>query len=580
MRERYGRSVFNSQFSISESNMKEFNQRLLKLHGKPYGVYKSLADKPWQYGDFTMEWTHVQGDPHASASRVKLSATLKKLGIPADCANTAVRRLALADYLLRRMSRLLNAPEKEDEPLRITAPGPQMLVRNALWVGEQSLEVMLQVDLPGESRKIDGEAAVGLLIGHLSDVVTEALYWFNVSAEDCRRHLYSLEVRTALQEQLTERNLVAFVPNGAILPRASGDSQDPLKTAVPFVTPPELRVELIAMDEKIVGMGIPHGITVIAGGGFHGKSTLLRTLEEAVYPHIPGDGREHVVVEPTAFKVRTEDGRPVRATRLAPLVRELPGHVDTESFSTTNASGSTSQAANLLEAIELGSRTLLLDEDASAVNFLVRDERMQRLVRAEREPLIPLVDRIREISARGLDFIMVVGACGDYLSVADTVIVMSEYRAECATERAREVCKEDPPRRLVENAPALGNMDCRPLLPFMLPLRPGLKPSSAVERQIKVRVQGDRQVQVGRLKADLSRLSQFCDNAQMRGAGLILLNALQNATELPVRDQLEALYQQIAQGGFRKLPQAMNWEVALPRAIDVGAALMRLRVPV
>jgi predicted ABC-class ATPase len=559
--------------------MKEFHLRLQKLHGKPYGVYKSLAEKPWQYGDFTMEWTHVQGDPHATASRVKLSAPLKALGIPADCANTLVRRQALADYLTRRLARLVGDPEKEDEALRFVSPGPQMLVRNAMWVGEQNLEVLLQAELPGESRKIDGEAAVGLLIGHLSDVLTEALYWFNVPAEDCRAHLRCLEIRTALQEQLTERNLVAFVPNGAILPRMAGDSQAPLKNAVVFCTPPELRVELSVLGETFVGMGIPHGITVIAGGGYHGKSTLLRTLEEAVYPHVPGDGREYVVVEPSACKVRTEEGRPVRETRLAPLVRELPGHVNTERFCTANASGSTSQATNLLEAIELGAKTLLLDEDASAVNFLVRDERMQRLVRAEHEPLIPLVDRIREISARGLDFIMVIGACGDYLSVADTVIVMSEYRAECATQRAREVCSEDPPRRLVENAPPLGDLACRAFLPYMLPLRPGLRPNSAVERQVKVRVQGAALLQVGRLKGDMSKVTQFCDNAQMRGAGLLLLNAMQNVGELSIREQLEALCAQVENGGFRKVPQAMNWEVALPRAIEIGMALMRLRVP-
>lgn len=559
--------------------MKEFHFRLQKLHGKPYGVYKSLADKTWQYGDFTMEWTHVQGDPHATASRVKLTASLKSLGIPQEHAHTPERRLALADFLTRRVAAIIQNPEKEDEALRFVEPGPQMLVRNALWVGESQLEILLQANLPGESRKIDGEAAVSLLIGHLSDVLTDALYWFNVPEKECVAHIRCLEIRTALLAQLSDKGLVAFVPNGAILPRASGDSQAPLLSAVPFQSPPEMEVELEALGQTFVGMGVPRGITVIAGGGYHGKSTLLRTLEAAVYPHVPGDGREYVVVEPSAYKVRTEEGRPVRHTRLAPLVRELPGHVDTENFCTTNASGSTSQAANLLEAIELGARTLLLDEDASAVNFLVRDERMQRLVRAEREPLIPLVDRIRELAQTGLNFIMVIGACGDYLAVADTVLVMSEYKAEWATDRAQAVCGEDPSHRLLENAPPIGSMECRSLLPFMLPLRPDLRPTSAVERQVKVRVQANALLQVGRLKGDLARIEQFCDTAQMRGAGLLLLNALQNATERSIQDQLTELCATVERLGFRKIPQGMNWELALPRPLEIGATLMRLRLP-
>lgn len=559
--------------------MKEFHSRLRKIDGKPYGVYKSLSETVWRYGDFQMEWTHVQGDPHASASRVRLLASPAELGIPRDFTDTAEKRFALSDFLMRRLASRLAPRDDEDESLSFPQPGPQMLVRNCLWVGEQQVEVMLQARLPGEARRIDGPAAISLLIGHLSDVLAESLYWLNVSADACREHQLCYQRRNALQAALPALGLVAFVPDGAMLARRSGDSQEPMADGVPFLSPPEMRVEISAVDRTFTGMGIPAGITVIAGGGFHGKSTLLRTLEEAVYAHIPGDGREYVVTDESAFKVRTEEGRPVRDTRIAPLVRELPGGKSTESFSTANASGSTSQAANLLEALEVGARLLLIDEDASAVNFLVRDERMQRLVQAEREPLIPLVDRIREISARGISFVMVVGACGDYLSVADHVIVMHSYRAECATARAKEVCGEDPPRRLSESVPPLGDLSCRHLLPWMLPLRPGLRPNSAVERQVKVRIQADGSLHIGKLVADVSRLSQFCDQSQRRGAGLLLLNAMQNAVEEPLRDKLEAMYSQVMKQGFSKLPQALNWELSLPRPVDMAAALLRLRDP-
>jgi hypothetical protein len=337
-----------------------------------------------------------------------------------------------------------------------------------------------------------------------------------------------------------------------------------------------MRITLQIAGRDITGMGIPRGITVIAGGAYHGKSTLLSALEKSVYPHVPGDGREWIVVDPTAVRVCDEGGRSVRNTRIAPLVRELPSGISTESFSTLSASGSTSEASNLLEAMEFGSKTVLIDEDTSAVNFLIRDARMQKLVGASREPLIPLIDRARELSDSGLNIVLVAGACGDYLNVADTVIVMNQYQPEWATDRAKEICVKEPPHRLQEDHPPFIRGESRALLPYVETLLPHVRPVSPVERQVKVRVQGGR-IQIGFLEADTGSIPQFCDLTQRYGAGLIALNLLQNAVDKPTLECIEKICTQIANVGFRKIPQGMNRDVALPRALEVAMVLLRLR---
>ena len=101
-------------------------------------------------------------------------------------------------------------------------------------------------------------------------------------------------------------------------------------------------------------MGIRKGITLIVGGGYHGKSTLLKALEAGVYNHIAGDGREFVITDDTAFKLRAEDGRSITGVDISPFIKNLPNKKDTVHFSTEDASGSTSQAANLMEALESG----------------------------------------------------------------------------------------------------------------------------------------------------------------------------------------------------------------------------------
>ena len=562
--------------------MKALYQKIRTLNGKNYGLYKSLAEKAWDFGDFVLEFLHVQGDPYAPASRVQIRSKLQMLGYAAEWGSDFEHRLALSDFLYRKLSALVKEryPEK-DAAIFFDVAGPEMLVRNSLWIDNGELRACLQVKLPGEGRKIQSEAAAEILTMVLPDLVSAGVYYNKSDEKALQEHYRVLAERKEILAQLETRGLCAFVPDGAVLPRASGLSELPLEGAVPFTAPEQMAVTLNVCGREIRGMAVPKGITVITGGAFHGKTTLLQALTRAVYPHVPGDGREGIVVDETALRVGVEDGRSVRGTDLSMFVRDLPGGVSTKNFTTLSASGSTSEAANLLEAIEAGATTFLIDEDSSAVNFLIRDVRVRKLLGDEREPLIPLTDRIKEISAQGYSFILVAGACGDYLDLADNIVVMANYKAECAKTIgfASHVIASEAKQSIVV---------ARPFVDYMQPLQKSVRPISAVERQVKVKLSGDTLLQIGLLVSDTSRLNTLVDKQQRFGAGFLLLNLLQNAASNAessdasaagdsVAAAIQKLYEKIQNVGFRNLPQGMSREMSLPRVVDIACVAFRLR---
>jgi predicted ABC-class ATPase len=560
--------------------MKALYQKIRSLDGKPYGTYKNLATREWDFGDFVLEFIHVQGDPYAPASRVLLRAKLATLGYAPEWGSDFEHRLALSDFLYRRLGRMVQEryPGKDAAVVFDTA-GPEMLVRNSLWIDNGEIRACLQVRLPGEGRKIQAELAAEILTMVMPDLVAAGLYYTQGDEPAMQRHYRVLAERREILAQLDGRGLCAFVPDGAVLPRASGLSEMPLEGAVPFAAPAELAVTLNACGREIRGMGIPKGITVITGGAFHGKSTLLQALVRAVYPHVPGDGREGIVVDATALRVGVEDGRSVRGTDLSMFVRDLPGGISTKDFNTLSASGSTSEAANLLEAMEAGAKTFFIDEDSSAVNFLIRDVRVRKLLGDEREPLIPLTDRIRGLASAGMNFVLVAGACGDYLDIADNIIVMANYKAECA----KSTLSPSKAEGLIGSVEA-GKINVRPFAAYFEPLQKFVRPTSAVERQVKVKLTGDSLLQIGFLVSDTSRLVTLVDKQQRLGAGFMLLNMLQNAASNADADTpadsiagaAQKLCDTICNVGFRNLPQGMSREMSLPRAVDIACVAFRL----
>ncbi|WP_346844377.1 P-loop domain-containing protein [uncultured Rothia sp.] len=369
--------------------------------------------------------------------------------------------------------------------------------------------------------------------------------------------------------------------NGAILPRASGDLDTPLTSAVKFVAPPSLEVSFEVPSGRIItGMGISAGITLLVGGGFHGKSTLLRALERGVYAHVPGDGREFVVCDSTAISIRAEDGRAVTGTDISAMIRDLPGGVDTRNFSTTNASGSTSQAVNLAEALEVGAKTLLIDEDTSATNFMIRDERMKALISAE--PITPFVDRVKALWEQlGVSTVLVMGGSGAFLEQANTVILMENFLPSDVTEKAHQIAAEFAEKTAKSASPPANrsHAELAGLGSERFIRSSSLLPDDARKPP---RARGLEQIQIGKEDLDLRYLSQLVDPSQTQAIALCL-GKVADFTQREGSNLAQAVHAVVAQieaEGLDKLTgggSRSRGDLAAPRAAELHQAISRWR---
>ncbi|EFW09435.1 ABC-ATPase domain-containing protein, partial [Pauljensenia hongkongensis] len=432
--------------SLRTGTDRDLLKELSQMDGRPYGAYRSLAGT-WDYGDFTVAIDRVQSDPYAPPSVLRAWTTPSGMGLPDEALASSQARLAAADYLARIFYDAAHARVGRD--VQIPRPRQEVLQRSYALVLPDRVEVRFQVRLPARGRTILGRTAARLFDVDVPNIIMDCFDFVtddeatNTKRRGLLTHIAAYEDYCALRGALDENGWVAFVADGAVLARRSGVSQLPLADAVPFISPAALRASVdLPHAGAVTGLAIPPGITLIAGGGYHGKSTLLSAIARGVYAHIPGDGRELVATTPNAMKIRAADGRSITDVDISPFIGGLPGGADTTAFSTANASGSTSQAAAISEAVELGSPLLLIDEDTSATNLLIRDARMRSLV--THEPITPLVDRARGLAEAGTSLIMVVGGSGDYLDVADRVLLMDEYLCHDATERARAIVAEQP----------------------------------------------------------------------------------------------------------------------------------------
>ncbi|WP_432564667.1 P-loop domain-containing protein [Kineococcus sp. SYSU DK003] len=539
---------------------------LERLDGGPYARYRSLTGRGWDLvPGLTVTLRHAQADPFAPPSRweVRFDRTpFAALGLAA-----AARRRALAGFLARSAA----APRS---PFRIDAGGQEVLQRSSFEVAADGSAVLrFGYHLPGPRRRVDAPTAVADLTRALPDLLREHV--LGVDLQQARDFCDVVEDTVHLRSALPGLGLVAFVADGAVLPRASGVDDRPLREAVPFASPEALRVRVdLPHRGPTTGMGIAHGVTVVVGGGFHGKSTLLRALEAGVHDHVPGDGREFVVTLPDAAAIRAEDGRAVTRVDVGAFVTGLPGRLDPHDFSTADASGSTSQAAATLEALEAGSRLLLVDEDTAATNLMVRDARMQELVAKSSEPLNPFVDLVRSLADdHGVSTVLVVGSSGDYLDVADRVLLLESYRCSDLTDRARQVATR-PTGRVAE----AGTF---PAVRARVPDPRSVDPTVGGRRRISA--VGTDTLRFGEHDVDVRAVRQFTDPGQVTGAGLALDHAvaaghLDGRRSLPeVLDLLDADLagppaDWAGGAGAGSLP-----DLAVPRRHEVAAALNRLR---
>jgi predicted ABC-class ATPase len=540
------------------------SNELTSLEGASYGRYKSLHGK-WISDDGVTDIIRAQSDPFAPPSRVAFELDAAQADLLADWYATPARRRALAVLLAKRFR---SACRTRD--LRIDAGGQEILVRSSCDVrADGSVIFRLGAQLPGRGRRIDGHGAARLLCNDLPDAADVALSVSEEEAEVWTRHADDVE---ALRSAIAERGLVGFVADGAMLARRSGVDDRPMDDGVPFTSPESLAVTIeLPHAGPVRGMGIGPGVTLIVGGGFHGKSTLLRAVEAGVYDHIPGDGRDLVVADPTAVKIRAEDGRAATGVDVHAFVDHLPSGEDTQCFTTENASGSTSQAAAIVESLEVGARLLLIDEDTAATNLMIRDARMQELVAKDREPLTPLVDLVRSLADdHGVSTMLVMGGSGDYMDVADRVIMMDAYHPSDVTERAKSLAAK-PTGRVVE-AEAFRMPRPRTVEPASL--------SAEVRGREKVRAQGTDGLRFGEADVDLRSVEQITDASMTSGIGLAIQAAVRRkqidgATTLA--DALGQLEADLEREGAAALLNVRNIDFAVPRRFEVAAAVNRMR---
>ncbi|SMF66229.1 ABC-ATPase domain-containing protein [Pseudobacteriovorax antillogorgiicola] len=557
---------------------KKLEQMLIGLHHKNYRLYKEIKGETL-FPNFRLIVDHVQGDPFAAPSKMRIFLDPSTHQIPQSYANNQTRTIALRDYITRKFSQ---AARKSSKPIGtgkggfigIDTPGQQILDRSSCFVHQDhGLEIRFTLGLPADGRKILGREAAYLLINILPQLV-EKICFPQLEEGELKLHVDTYEDNAALRKQLSEHHLVAFVANNSRLPRASGIDDRPLASEdlVPFATPSSFEITLSCPHRgSVKGMGIPQGVTLIVGGGYHGKSTLLHGIEKGIYAHIPGDGREFVVTEPSAFKVRSEDGRSIQSVAISPFINNLPQKKSTRQFSSLNASGSTSQAANIMEALELDCQTLLIDEDTSATNFMIRDHRMQALIVDKDEPITPFIDRIQELKAKGISTIMVVGGSGDYFEVADHIIGLKSYEAMDMTQEAKTIAEKFPSQRHQDAKQAFQIQGTRCLR------AQGLSPRFR-NREQHVKIREIDEIFYGSEAIDLSHVEQLVDGSQLRTIAYLMAYLYRSSPgSISFKDSIIQAISKLGQEGYEGIHDLPDGDMAQVRPLDLACALNRLR---
>ena len=572
----------------------DLQKHLLQLDGCGYKGYKDLEGS-YDFETFRLFIDHVQGDPFAEPSKARIRLSNAVAGFPDDLWNNKVRAVAFRDFLTRSVFSAIknlivgHRGMGNSGLITIDAGGQEVLERSAVILSDGWLEARIEIGLPARGRTILGNQAEVMLCQEIPRVVSQALRWEQISQTACRAFVNQVENYFSIQSQLASKRFVAFVPDGAILPRDSGVSDRPLmgsqvtkcqapdSQSVNFQVPHAVE-GLSGKSTTIRGLGIPQGVTVIVGGGYHGKSTLLQALQRGVYPHIPMDGRELVVTVPDAVKIRAEDGRRIAQVDISGFIQHLPKGGTTKTFSTDDASGSTSQAAGILEALEVGAKVLLLDEDTSATNFMVRDARMQALVQKAHEPITPFLDRVRELyETFGISTILVMGGCGDYLDVANTVILMDEFSPVDVTADAHSVASRIPTNRQCEVKEPLCAIYPR------VPQRHSVSATNG-RHVVKIMAKSVDELAFGKEHIDLTGVEQLVDMSQTRAIGHVLHLA---ATSLmdgvrTIEEIVDCIETMIDEQGLDVLslfPVSGRHpgNLARPRKFEIAAALNRLR---
>ena len=513
----------------SSAQLKEL---LHSINRKSYPAYKSLRGT-YQFDRYILSIDHVQGDPFASPSHISVKLSHRDTGFPAEYYKDSLTRITLGDFLNRQFEQQVNRytfrakGSGKSGLISVSHCGQEVLARTACEITEKGITARFFIGFPANGRTINSPELEKILFDFLPVCIHKAFFYRNLDPEALRKAICLAEDQAFIRQELKKRSLAAFVSDGAILPRESGISSRPMKNSVPFVSPESLRVSMeLPHRGTITGMGIPCGITLIVGGGYHGKSTLLNALELGIYDHISDDGREYVITDPSAQKLRSEDGRFIKDVDISLFINDLPNKKDTLCFSTEDASGSTSQAAGIVESMEAGSKVFLLDEDTSATNFMVRDSFMQRVICREKEPITPFLERARDLYEKaGISTILVAGSSGAFFHIADTVIQMDNYHPVDITAVTKKLGQEYPLSDI--EAPAFRLPESHRIM-TRAQVAPSRHSRPGQPERLKTKVHGKDGFSLGKTEVDLRYVEQLIDSEQTASLALLLKYACEH----------------------------------------------------
>jgi len=536
---------------------------LRAIDGQPYAHYARLRGVHVRT-PFEIEVDRVPADPFAGPARLRVRVPAALTGIPGELLSTATGRTAVEDFLTRAAAEALRDLFGRAGPLPpgagrlfMEVPGPAVLERTTCRVRDDVVELRLSVDLPARGRSALGLQAETLLAETVPRLATASLTVSQRRLSALRLHVAAVEDHAALQQALAARGLVAFVADGARPGRDPGGLL-PHREAVPFRAPDSRAITLpLPHAGNVRGLGIPAGVTLLAGPAFHGKSALLAALAASVRPHPPGDGRERIAALPSALAVTAAAGRALRRLDLSAFVVDLPEGGAPADLSSDEAPAALAQAAGVVEAVESGVRLLLVDEDGAAPGFLVRDARMQRLVPRPPASLLTLMERGRALYERlGVSTLLATAGAGDYLEIADTVLRVQDFAVEDVTEQARTIARATASMRLEEPIPELQ--------------APARREGAGPAPGLRASLAGARAVRLGDEILDLSSLEALSEPAEVRGMARLLADAAARLRPGTSLAEVVAETEDVALDGTEE-------DLARPRTVDLYAALVRWR---
>ena len=551
---------------------KELIKSLLSIDGKSYGLYKSLKGD-YQFDRFILKIDKMQADPYAPPSKMRLIIDSKITGMPDEIIETKEKRIVVSDFFTRIFYSEIEKIRNNRKIMTIDKCGQEVLDRTSIIIRKNLIEVRFEMELPANGRRILGKEAKKIFEEILPEIVENTFMYKNIDKNKLKNHITLYLDQEYIREEIKSKKLVAFIGNGSILPRENGVSVKPLIKSVPFKSPKNFQIKLkLPSGKEIEGMGIKKGVTLIVGGGYHGKSTILNALELGVYNHIEGDGREYVITDKSAMKIRAEDGRSVEKVNISPFINNLPQNKNTKVFSTENASGSTSQASNVIESLETVTSLLLIDEDTSATNFMIRDNRMKKLISNEKEPITPFVDKVRALyDDYDISTILIMGGSGDYFDVADRVIMLEEYVLSDVTDKVEEIILLENSKKEI-NREKFGEITKRIILnkSFKLTGKDG-----------RIRFKGKNIIQYGKENIDISYLEQLLDSYQTNGIAVMMEYFKENFIDekSDIVESVDRIYDFIEKNGLESISSYTSHlgNYSLPRKQEFIGTINRYR---